>query len=197
MAAESAFLAHGSTAAADESPLVVVKRKRTVVTDGNGLPESLPGHPGASRAPKVYRVEHGPTPDTVDESREATGPTGSAEDASVQAVSSIKKRRRVRRHGEVTIIHPQPSDDPRDGTLAAGAQASAAAAAEPSYTNSFLEDITALERRALADRAAIQSEIRKLERQADAARKVEAAGAVRWIRKAIAEYKLASADLGL
>jgi hypothetical protein len=41
------------------------------------------------------------------------------------------------------------------------------------------------------------TQIAKLRRQADAARKAEAAIAVRWIRKAILEYQIGPDDLGL
>ena len=41
------------------------------------------------------------------------------------------------------------------------------------------------------------TQIAKLRRQADAAKKAEAAIAVRWIRKAILEYQIGPDDLGL
>lgn len=43
----------------------------------------------------------------------------------------------------------------------------------------------------------IKAEIRKLDRQIEAARQVEVGRAVRWIRQAIAEYGLEAKDLGL
>jgi DNA-binding protein H-NS len=45
--------------------------------------------------------------------------------------------------------------------------------------------------------ATLMKEIARLERQAVVAKKAEAAAAVRWIRKAIAEYRIRAAELGL
>ena len=44
---------------------------------------------------------------------------------------------------------------------------------------------------------ALKARIKKLERRAEAARKVEAAKAARWIKRAIATYGLRASDLGL
>ena len=44
---------------------------------------------------------------------------------------------------------------------------------------------------------ALKAEIKKLEQRAEAARKLEAARAVQWIKRAIATYGLGARDLGL
>ena len=202
LAAEHAFLAASSTGEADGGPVIVVRRKKTVVaaSEGHDSTTERLELTRESRTPKVYRVEHGPDSapsDDLEESDEvATSFTGSHTEAIVQRVVPIKRRRRVIRHGEVTIIRPQPSDGEGERVLTA-AEESTAPTAELVSPGKLTQEFTALKRRALADLAAIQSEIRQLERQAEAVRKVEAARAVRWIRKAITEYGLGCDDLGL
>jgi hypothetical protein len=186
---------------ADDGPVIVVKRRKTVVSDGGYLPGEDLEHSGESRAPKVYRVEHGPdstVPDAADESvGEPAAYSGSHDEIYVPPVAPLKRKRRVKRHGEVTIIRPPAPEGLGDRLRATDTEEAAATSVESNFTEKFVQEIAALKRRALADLASVQSEIQKLERQAEAARKVEAAQAVRWIRKAMAEYDLELADLGL
>lgn len=200
LAAEAAFSAPRPRVDVDDGPLIVVKRRKAVVTDGGYLPGEDHEHSGESRAPKVYRVEHGPDSVAADEPSapsEATGGADSHDEISVQPLAPLKRRRRVKRHGEVTIIRPPAPDGLGERLLTASAEESAATSDETIFTEKFVQEIAALKRRAMADMASVQFEIRKLERQAEAARKVEAAQAVRWIRKAMVEYDLEPADLGL
>lgn len=54
-----------------------------------------------------------------------------------------------------------------------------------------------LRRRAREDYARLMAKILKLERQAEAVKKAEAASAMRWIRRAVADHGLTADDLGL
>lgn len=200
LAAEAAFLAPRPRTDADDCPVIVVKRKKAVAVDGHDIRGDENEHSGESRAPKVFRVEHGPDPDAseaVNDPAEATGISDSHDEISVNLVAPLKRRRRVKRHGEVTIIRPQMPHGVGERVQATLTEEYAVTPAGRIFTDSLVEEIAALKRRAIADLAAVQSEIRKLEWQAEAARKTEAAQAVRWIRKAMAEYGLTSADLGL
>lgn len=200
LAAEAAFLPPRPMIDAHDGPVIVVKRKKAVMADGGHSPSEDTEHSGKSRSPKIYRVEHGPNFAASDSSVEPIETTGSLnfhDETSGQPVAPPKRRRRIKRHGEVTIIHPQASERVGERVPAAGIEESVATSVEPICTEKFVQEIAALKRRALADLASVQSEIRKLERQAEAVRKVEATQAVRWIRKAMAEYDLELADLGL
>jgi hypothetical protein len=172
--AESVFTPVQTPSSIGSVPVVVVKRRKVVVAN-----ESVDGshdgadEDGAARFPKVYRVE----PSMGEELEEALDPgaaiaqggdTSPVRDAA--RLNDSGRRRRQKKHGNVTIIKPAP----------------------PSSS-----ELAERRRKAMERYELLMTEIRKLDRQAEAVRKVEAAKAVRWIRKAIADYELDADDLGL
>lgn len=199
LAAEAAFLPPTPVVVNDDGPVIVVKRKKAVVTECGYLPDENDEHAEESRAPKVYRVDHGPESDASDADADAEGEgegeaaeaggAGHHEEISVKPVAPLKRRRRVKRHGEVTIIRPPMPEGIGETVMPS--------TGEPVFSEKSVQELAALKRRALADLARVQSAIQELERQAEAAWKVEVAQAVTWIRKSMAEYDLKLADLGL
>lgn len=146
--------------------MVVVKRKRPHVPGSDGVAAG-PELAEEARAPRVFRVDPASTHAPMAEVSSEGGDEVPGHEARSEGVTPITPRRRVKKHGEVTITRPGPPD------------------------------FGALKHRALADLDSIRAEIQKLERRAEALRKVEAARAVRWIRKEIARYGLTASDLGL
>lgn len=168
LAAESAFT-QVATPALVSSAVVVVKRRKVVPDSEVGDGAHASAEEGhAARSPKIHRMES---------NLEGVEPGAAAADvrqASLvrddEPTTASERRRRRRRHGEVTIIRPE----------------------RPS-ANEFAE----LRREAMVRHERLMVEIRKIDRQAEAMRKVEAAKVVRWIRQAIDDYGLDAKDLGL
>jgi hypothetical protein len=106
------------------------------------------------------------------------------------APAAAPRRKRGQRSSKVVIIRPDANG--ADAAAHAAGDTGTAAAhkdAEPwAATPSSHDLVTRL--------AAINAQIEALQRQALEARRAEAAEAVRWIKRAIAEYGLTAADLG-
>lgn len=101
---------------------------------------------------------------------------------------SIPRRRRHRvTHGEVTIIRPVASDLSETERLSELDGPAEGHGALPHF------GVEPQEQRRYAT---LMAEIARLKLQAQAAKRTEAAAAVRWIRKAIAEFEIGAADLG-
>lgn len=110
------------------------------------------------------------------------------ESAATTTGTSLSAHRRPRspRSSKVTIIRPSATDsdpagdaDSHDETVSPLAWATTPASGE-----------------LVARLAALNAEIEELQRQALEAKRAEAAEAVRWIKRAIADYDLTAADLG-
>lgn len=175
------FGKRGAPGAGASNVEVVVKRKRTLLTGDDATVDGhAPAEAATVRAPRVFRVE------------------GSLETASEQVEGPVmpkaseeprpRKRRRRVPHGEVTIIRPvaidlseieRPSDFGRPHEQSVAVPDFGVA---PEDQRRYVKLLT---------------EIARLERQAQAAKQAEAAAAVHWIRKAIAEYAIGADELGL
>ena len=173
LAAESAFT-QVATPALVGSPVVVVKRRKVVLDSeaGDGSHGSAEeGH--AARSPKIHRMEPnllGVLGEGVERGAPATDVRESSQARDDEAPTGSERRRRQKRHGQVTIIRPE----------------------RPSAS-----ELAEFRREAMERHERLMAEIRKVDRQAEAVRKAEAAKVVRWIRKAIADYGLDADDLGL
>ena len=152
---------------------MVVKRKRTVWPDAEATVErQRSSEESTVRAPRVFRVD-GSTPP----------PTKPVKD--LPTVQRLRARRRRVLHGAVTTIRPAtadsgadrgPGSEPHEGVLA------------------FLDfGVGEEERRRYKT---LMNKIAELQLQAKTAKESEAAAAVRWIRKAIAEYGICRSELG-
>lgn len=210
LAAEAAFKeplpTHGPST---DGPVVVVKRIR-VVPGGDeeaAASDDRPGQVVEARAPKVYRAE--PTwrpglpkgasdesraPDSLDDSPGNSGDPGASE-----PVLHSKRRRRPRKHGDVTVIRPDHSEarETTDRSSHLQNPPTPAAPTDGRAAEIFDSDIETLRRRTLEDCEVLAGKILRLERQAQALEQAEAAHAVRWIRQAVADYGLTADDLGL
>jgi hypothetical protein len=213
LAAEAAFTPRPITLVANAGPqVVVIKRKKAIVPGGEGDPVKTEFQEPMreARAPRVFRVDSpvvgsGPAVEVSEQPQ----PVGASPDfnasvgvAALQApVVQIKRRRRRIPRGEVTIIRPAAPSVPATSDPPASGQA-----------EMLLQELKNLEPCFAALRAAqnfdfgiatpsryqaLKAEIKKLEHRAEAARKVEAARAARWIKRAIAAYGLRASDLGL
>jgi hypothetical protein len=196
--------------------VVVVKRKKAIVPAGEGEPIEMEFQEPMkeARTPRVFRVDSpivrsGPAVE-VSEQPEAVGASPDF-NASVGVgalpaqVVQIKRRRRRIPRAEVTIIRPAAPSGPLTSDPPASRQA-----------EMLLQELKRLEPCFAALRAAQDFDFgiatsgrgapsryqalkagQKLEQRAEAARKVEAARAARWIKRAIAAYGLRASDLGL
>jgi hypothetical protein len=217
LAAEAAFAQPPITRVTSVEPhLVVIKRKKAIVPPGWGDPvETAPQDPNPQpRGPRVFRV-HSPVVGSG-AARPISEQPG-AHDAhpdfnpSVGVVAlaaqgdEVKRRRRHTPRAEVTIIRPAAVPEP--------------VVSDPPVKHEaemLLQELKRLEPRFAALRAAqdfnfgiatsgrsppgsyqsLKAKIEKLEQRAEAAKKVEAAKAARWIKRAIAKYGLCADDLG-
>lgn len=208
MAAEAAFISRASSHVDEgEQPIVIVKRHRAAVLNddvhaqGKVDEERVEG----TRAPRIYRVETEPAlPDgssdpssAVKSSDETSG--RSSEQYAPQPVVQSKRRRRPKKNGEVTVIRPGRTDVARATSLRSnsGESSPVTAPASRNLEQGFDFDIATIRSRTSASYASIMASIQKLERQAEAIWKAEAAEAARWVRQAIADYGLTAQDLGL
>jgi hypothetical protein len=211
LAAEAAFSEPLPTPGpSTDGPVVVVKRIRVVPAgdeDAAGSGDDRPEQVVEARAPKVYRAEPTPrpglpkgasdesrAPDSLDDSPGNSGDAGASE-----PVLHSKRRRRPRKHGDVTVIRPDHSEARQTTDPSAQVQnlPTPAAPTDGRAAEIFDSAIETLRRRTLEDCEVLAGKILKLERQAQALKQAEAAHAVRWIRQAVAEYGLTADDLGL
>jgi hypothetical protein len=176
LAAEALFAAPPPLTPADQ-PVVVVKRKRSLAQPSDEKSaEGVQSTGEEVRTPKVFRVES-----TAGTSGRASGNgDGDGDEPNGSATPRRRRRSRVQR-GEVTIIRPAP-----------------AASGRPSEDDAqdFL-DFPFDARLALQGYRALMDQVEELQQQALAVKKAEAAEAVRWIKRAIAEYGLSASELGL
>jgi hypothetical protein len=166
---------------------VIVKRRRSASADGAVYgDDSEQGAAATVRAPRVFKIEKQQSssgralhdPALQSESDEAT--------SSVSDLAKTGRRRRRRLNGDVTIIHPQEpigTSEERDvfealqEDVGGGGMFGADPAEQLRYEKLMVK-------------------IASLERQAHAAKKREAAAAIRWIKKAIRYYSIGARDLG-
>ena len=218
LAAEAAFAQRSITPVANAEPkVVVIKRKKAIVPPGKDDPTEteLQDPIKESRTPRVFRVDSPVVGSgaavAASEQPEAGGASPDFH-ASVgvgaltaQVVRIKRKRRRIPR-AEVTIIRSAATSGPVVSDPPARREA-----------EMLLQELKCLEPRLAALRAAqdfdfgiaasgrgapgsyqaLKAKIKKLEKRAEAARKVETAKAARWIKRAIATYGLRASDLGL
>lgn len=155
---------------------VVVKRKRTLQAGADATLDRQGSAEEASvREPRVFRVD-APVQPPVERFKD------------LPTVPRLRTRRRRVPRGEVKIIRP----------------AATASSSTPLEHKSETEQPTGL---GLSDFGVapeeksrytkLMTEISRLERQAKAAKETEAAAAVSWIRKAIADYGITADDLSL
>jgi hypothetical protein len=178
LAAEAAFAPQPGTTAtgpAEAAPAVIVKRRKALPADA-AAPAQPPRHPGNDAAPGGG--DHVPRTYRVRPAREAP-PAAAPPDATAPAGGASPRARRRRapaahRPSDVTIIRPASAE---------------AADAAPDLSRAAMPEL--VQRLAL-----ITADIRKLEHEALEAKRAESARAVRWIKRAIAEYGLTAADLG-
>jgi hypothetical protein len=193
--------------------MVVVKRKKAIIPLGAGDPGNAdsaePMEP--TRAPRVFRVDSpivgsAPAAD-VAEPLPVRGASADPNDsAGVPAPPVVPTKRRSRmRHGEVTIIRPAGPNTPtvtdplagRGGeTGVQGTKSPKPDLREPSGTQQFDLGLAVTGDGAPSRYRALRAEIEALRQRAEAVRKVEAAQAVGWIKRAIADYGLSARDLG-
>lgn len=171
LVAESAFSVAATTAPDTAGTTVVIVRRKKLAVDGDHDDSSHEGDE-ATRLPKVYRVDARSPEESDASAAERDGADNSRGGASQGQDARVvgSRRRRHRKHGGVTIVRPAPP------------------------TASELADRT---RMAKEQYERLKDEIRKLDRQIEAAREVEVGKAVRWIREAMDEYGLDAKDLGL
>ena len=217
LAAEAAFTQRPITFVANAGPqVVVIKRKKAIVPAGEGDPVKTESQEPMkeARTPRVFRVDSpivgsGPAvevseqPQAVGASPDFKASVGGG--ALAAQVVQIKRRRRIPR-AEVTIIRPAAPSEPVTSDPPARRQAEMLLQelkhVEPCFAalraaQDFDFAIATSGRGAPSGYQALKAEIKKLEQRAEAARKVEAARAARWIKRAIAAYGLRASDLGL
>jgi hypothetical protein len=213
LAAEAAFAPRPIALAANAEPqVVVIKRKKTIVPAGEGDPFKTESQEPIKegRAPRVFRIDSGPAvkmfgqPKAVGADTDFDASVGV--DASTAQVVQITRRRPRNPRAEVTIIRPAASGGTVGGDLPASREAKMPPQElkplEPCFAalraaQDFDLGIATSGGGAPSRYQALTAKIRKLEQRAEAARKVEATKAVRWIKRAIAAYDLRASDLGL
>jgi len=218
LAAEAAFAQRPITRVANAEPqVVVIKRKKAIVPPGEGDPieTELQDAIRESRTPRVFRLD-APVVGSgaampVSEQLEACGAPADPHasvgvGALAEEVVQVKRRRRIPR-GEVTIIRPAAAtrgpaaNDPAGGRepemLLQELKRLEPCFAALRAAQDFDFGIATSGRSAPGSYQALKAKIRKLEQRAEAARKVEAAKAARWIKRAIANYGLCASDIGL
>jgi hypothetical protein len=207
LAAEAAFL---ETPAPDsesvEKPVVTMKRNRPVETgdeverDSDKPQEQVE----EARAPRTFRVEHlsiappEAAPDGLElGSSSAEGMTGTAQPR--ETPSTVPRKSRHKRHGEVTIIRPSRSEPVDAAKPAAGREERmpCPTGAKRRPGGGFVFEVAPIGSSASREYASIMARIQQLEQDAVEVRKRESSKAVRWIKRAIVDYQLDAADLGL
>jgi len=218
LAAEAAFAQQPITRVANAEPqVVVIKRKKAIVPPGEGDPTEtdLQDPIKESRTPRVFRVDSPVVGSgaavAVSEQPEAGGASPDFHasvgvGALTAQVVQIKRRRRRIPRAEVTIIRSATTSGPVVSDPPASREAELLLQElkrlEPCFAalraaQDFDFGIETSGRSAPSRYQALKAKIKKLEQRAEAARKVEAAKAARWIKRAIATYGLRASDLGL
>ena len=218
LAAEAAFTQRPITLVASAGPQVlVIKRKKAIVPAGEGDPTKteLQEAVEEARTPRVFRVDSpvvgsGPVVEVSEQSQAVGASPDFNASVGVGAlpvqVVQIKRRRRRIPRSEVTIIRPAAPSAPVTSDPPASPQAEMLlqelkrlgpcfAALRASQDFDF--GSATWGRGAPSRYQALKAKIKKLEQRAEAARKIEAARAARWIKRAIAAYGLRASDLGL
>ena len=177
---------------------VVVKRRRIASTDhrvdGNDVAEVVADEVRAPRIFKVEKQQEGQRDGQDSSSNTDLQPQLGGAASNASEVTQARRRRR-RLNGEVTIIRPM-SQEPsamRDESTTGGSKPDSIgdSQARSSDVGRFGVDMKAQSRH---DK--LMARIARLESRAQTARKVEAAAAVRWIKKAINEYGLEAREIG-
>jgi len=177
---------------------VVVKRRRIASTDhrvdGNDVAEVVADEVRAPRIFKVEKQQEGQQDGQDFSSNTDLQPQLGGAASNTSEVTQARRRRR-RLNGEVTIIRPmlqEPSAMHDEFTTGDSEPDSIGdSQARSSDVGRFGVDLEAQSRH---DK--LMARIARLESQARTARKVEAAAAVRWIKKAINEYGLEAREVG-
>ena len=177
---------------------VVVKRRRIASTDhrvdGNDVAEVMADE---VRAPRIFKVEKQQEGQREGQDLSSNTDRQPQLGGAVSNTSEVTQARRTRRrlNGEVTIIRPMSKEQSvvRNGPSTANSRPDSIedSQAQSSDAGRFGVDLEAQSRH---DR--LMARIARLESQAQTARKVEAAAAVRWIKKAIHEYGIEARELG-
>ena len=212
--AEAAFVKRPAPSVSSTgTQTVVVKRKKAIIPLGAGDPGNAdsaePMEP--TRAPRVFRVDSpvvgsAPAADLAEPLpvRGASADPNASAGVPARPVVPTKRRSRMR-HGEVTIIHPaRPSTPAVTGPLAdrggetgvQGRKSRKPDLREPSGTQQFDLGLAVTGDGAPSRYRALRAQIEALRQRAEAVRTVEAAQAVGWIKRAIADYGLSARDLG-
>lgn len=173
LAAEAAFTT--TPVMVSSLPVVVVKRRKATIDDGVGDgSHGWTEESSAARSPRIHRIGSNPGGVPGEEATEPDANTTDVRDASPVPddgpPAGARRRRRQKKHGDVTIIRPE---------------------------RPCTSKLAGFRREAMERYERLMAEIRDLDHQAEAVRKVESAEVVRWIRKAIVDYGLDAEDLGL
>jgi len=177
---------------------VVVKRRRIASTDhrvdGNDVAEVMADEVRAPRIFKVEKQQEGQREgQDLSSNADRQPQLGGAASSTFEVTQARRRRRRL--NGEVTIIRPmlhEPNAVRDEFTTGDSKPDSLGnSQARSSDVGRFGVDLEAQSRH---DK--LMARIARLESQAQTARKVEAAAAVRWIKKAINEYGLEAREIG-
>jgi hypothetical protein len=171
---------------------VIVKRRRVSSKDEQaalgGSSDRQPVH-----APKTYRITtlRRDEPEKRPHVEAPSGEAGSRHEAVEPGAPHLGKRKRRVLNGRVTIIRP-----------GLGSEALPMEPAEASGPQQHLRDrpseLGPFRMRAAAERRydRLMKAIQRLEIRAAAARRAEAAAAVRWIRRTMARYEIRACEVG-
>jgi len=213
---------HAEARTAAATPAVVVKRKRVFAPPDappGGGPEDLPEHDSAEddRAPRIFRVPPASLPTGAAAPESTVSPPAAALDGMDVELPPIPvtAARRPRRRASPVIVtmHAAPPQDaaepvpPRETEDEASALSERLAALDATFAR--IQDARdfrlpnpsgpSRRRRGSHGYAALLAEIERLQAvaEAQAKREAEAARAVSWIKRAIADYGLTRRDLGI
>jgi len=168
----------------------------------------------AVRGPRVFRVESPIVTSVIDKPSEghpllvghsAENADGVGSDHSNQSARRVRKRRRAP-PSPVSVILPAapdrgPLDEqnvasrPKEASVEGASPEILSSTRLPTRKTSHVASMTA--DKSGSRYLAIMAEIGELRRQAEVARKAEAAEAIRWIKRAMAKYGLSTHDLEL
>lgn len=201
LAAEAVFTATPTPAGeSGEKPVVTLKRNRPVETGDAVERDSHKQHEQVeeARAPRTFRVEPPSAP--VGLELEGSFVDGATEAVQARALQpTVPRKSRRKRHGDVTIIRPGRSEPVDAAKPVAGheKQGPCLTVVKRRPGGGFVFDVASIGSSASREYASIMAKIQELERHAVAIKKRESSNAVRWIKRAIVNYELDAADLGL